>query len=139
MSSFEKLLARKLEDPAIRQGYEDAERRRRLVAELVEARKSQGLTQTDVATRMGVGQSTVAGFESGESDPRTGTLQRYARAVNRRLDVFVTTPADCRFAELPVEHGQVAYAAKWRKDTAAVAGTASEPGRSSRTDFALAG
>lgn len=136
MSSFKKLLATKLRDPEIRAAYEDAQRRRRLIKELVEARREQLLTQTDVARRMGVGQSTVAGFEAGQADPRIGTLQRYARAVNRRLDVFVTTPADVRFAER-LDQG-TSYSTAWARGGQPVVGTLKTPGESTRADFATA-
>lgn len=46
---------------------------------------TKGLTQADVAARLGVTQQTVAGFESGKHDPRMSMLQRYARAVGARL------------------------------------------------------
>lgn len=137
MSSFKHLLAAQLQDPEVRMGYEDAQRRKRVVVELVQARRSQGLLQREVAERMGVGQSTVAGFEAGENDPRLGTLQRYARAVNRRLDFFVTTPIDSRFCEYSTP--EASFGASWSDGGRPVSGTLQASGDSSRADFALAG
>ncbi len=65
---------------------EMAERRRALVSELVERRTELGLSQTEVAARMGTSQSAVARLESGEADVRLSTLERYAAALDRRLD-----------------------------------------------------
>lgn len=65
---------------------EIAERRQALVDELVSARKSQALSQTIVAARMGTSQSVVARLESGDRDVRLSSLQRYASAVGYRLD-----------------------------------------------------
>lgn len=65
---------------------EIAERRREVIAELVAARREQGLSQTVVAARMGTSQSVVARLEAGEVDARLSTLQRYANAVSRQLD-----------------------------------------------------
>jgi transcriptional regulator with XRE-family HTH domain len=63
-------------------GLEDAaERRRELIARLAEVRQQLGLTQTDVAARMGTSQSAVARLEAGELDVRLSTLDRYAAAV----------------------------------------------------------
>lgn len=136
MSSFKELLASQLQDPSVRNGYEDARRRKRLIAELAEARRGQGLTQVEVAARMGVGQSTIAGFEAGESDPRLGTLQRYARAVNRRIDVFVTTPADARFVVYAPP--TASHPTMWSHEGEPVTGTLKVPGESTRADFARA-
>lgn len=65
---------------------EMAERRRRMIGDLVAARREQGLSQTIVAARMGTSQSVVARLESADNDVRLSTLERYATAVGRRLD-----------------------------------------------------
>lgn len=57
-------------------------RRRRLIARLVGLRKSHGLTQVAVAELMKVGQSVIAEIESGRTDVRVSTLERYAHAVS---------------------------------------------------------
>ena len=57
-------------------------RRRRLIARLVGLRKSNGLTQAAVAESMSVGQSVIAEIESGRTDVRVSTLERYAHAVS---------------------------------------------------------
>jgi predicted transcriptional regulator len=72
--------------PGIR---EAAERRRRLIGELAAARREQGLSQTVVAARMGTSQPVVARLESGTVDVRLSTLERYAAAVGRGLDMRV--------------------------------------------------
>jgi DNA-binding XRE family transcriptional regulator len=59
--------------------------RRRLVAELAAQRQSAGLSQTQVAARMGTSQSAVARIEAGEADVRASTLERYAAAVGSHL------------------------------------------------------
>ena len=63
-----------------------ARRRKDLSAELVSRRLSVGLSQTEVAARMGTSQSAVARLEAGEADVRLSTLERYAAAVGMDLD-----------------------------------------------------
>jgi predicted transcriptional regulator len=65
---------------------EIADRRLRMIDDLVQVRLRLGLSQTDVAARMGTSQSAVARIESGDADVRLSTLERYAAAVGRRLD-----------------------------------------------------
>ena len=62
-----------------------AERRAGLVRGLVEQRLAAGLSQTEVAARMGTSQSAVARLEGGATDVRTSTLERYAAAVGGRI------------------------------------------------------
>ena len=60
---------------------EMGEARRRLVDELVARRRAQGLSQTEVAARMGTSQSAVARLEASTGDLKVTTLERYAAAV----------------------------------------------------------
>ena len=64
-----------------------ATRRRELVSELVKARQEHGLSQTEVAARMGTSQSAVARLERGDLDVRLSTLERYAAAVGHTVDL----------------------------------------------------
>jgi len=56
-----------------------------LASQLVAARLDAGLSQTEVAARMGTSQSAVARLESGDADIRLSTLERYATALGRQL------------------------------------------------------
>ncbi len=62
-----------------------AEERRQLVGELTAVRRSAGLSQTEIAARMGTSQSAVARLEAGEADVRASTLERYAAAVGGQI------------------------------------------------------
>jgi transcriptional regulator with XRE-family HTH domain len=61
-------------------------RRRELLDQLVAARRGSGLSQAELAARMGTSQSAVARLESGELDARLSTLERYAAALGRTVD-----------------------------------------------------
>jgi transcriptional regulator with XRE-family HTH domain len=56
-----------------------------LVAGLVARRRAAGLSQHEVAVRMGTSQPAVARLEAGQVDARMSTVQRYAAAVGARL------------------------------------------------------
>ena len=73
-------------DPVFPGFREMAERRQALTEELVELRHGLGLSQTQVAARMGTSQSAVARFEAGDLDVRLSTVERYASAVGGRLE-----------------------------------------------------
>jgi len=73
---------RGVEDPEYVDLVDTEVSRRRLIARLVGLRKSNGLTQAAVAELMSVGQSVIAEIESGRTDVRVSTLDRYAHAVS---------------------------------------------------------
>ena len=66
---------------------EMAAKRRAVTDELAERRQRLGLSQTQVAARMGTSQSAVARLESGDADVRLSTLERYAAALGHQLHV----------------------------------------------------
>ena len=71
---------------------EVAERRRRVLDDLVSARRDRGLSQTEVAARMSTSQSVISRLEAGGVDVRLSTLERYAAAVGHRLEVRLHQP-----------------------------------------------
>ena len=66
--------------------------RGRLVRELAEQRQAAGLSQTEIAARMGTSQSAVARLESGTADVRASTLERYAAAVGSEITWKLSRP-----------------------------------------------
>ena len=73
-----------LANPAVRQAYDAQAPEFELARELIAARTQAGLTQGEVAARMGTTQSVVARIESGRGTPSMRTVQRFANAVGAR-------------------------------------------------------
>jgi predicted transcriptional regulator len=65
---------------------EMAERRQALSGELTALRRQLGLSQVEVAGRMGTSQSAVARFEAGDLDVRLSTVERYTVALGAKLE-----------------------------------------------------
>ena len=84
---------------------EMAQRRRALADSLVARRTEMGLSQTEVAARMGTSQSAVARLESGDADVRLSTLERYVAALGDRLD-FEVQPGKALATETKEGHGR---------------------------------
>ncbi|WP_295388862.1 helix-turn-helix transcriptional regulator [uncultured Thiodictyon sp.] len=81
------LKARLLEDPDTLKEYEAQTPEFDIAHELIAARARAGLSQAQVAERMGTSQSTVARLESGRTRPSLRTLDRYASATGTRTVV----------------------------------------------------
>lgn len=60
-----------------------------MARELIAARSRAGLTQGEVAQRMGTTQSVIARLESGRRAPSMRSVQRYAQAVGARAVVHL--------------------------------------------------
>ncbi|MFC7462325.1 helix-turn-helix transcriptional regulator [Hydrogenophaga defluvii] len=61
-------------------------------ARLVAARRAAGLTQADVAKRVGVAQSTYSKWEAGESDMQAIHIRPLAKALGLNLEDVVPMP-----------------------------------------------
>ena len=74
-------------DPEFVREYEALEEEFALARALIGARAQAGLTQEELAQRMGTTQSAIARMEGGKAKPSTTTLTKLAKATGTRLRV----------------------------------------------------
>ena len=81
--------ARALARPDVRREYEGLKEDFEILDEILRARAEAGVTQAELAARIGTTQSAVARLETamGKHSPSIGTLKRYASALGYRLQV----------------------------------------------------
>jgi ribosome-binding protein aMBF1 (putative translation factor) len=84
---FEELKKKWMKDSSFKKAYEELELEYEISLELIKARNSSGLTQKEIASRMGTTQSVIARLESGKTIPSMKTLARYAQATGKHLHV----------------------------------------------------
>ena len=92
MLTHDELARKMLEDPSVRAEYERIEREEMpMLDAILKARAEAGLTQAQVAERMGTKQTAVARLENalitGRHSPSLATLQKYAAALGKRVEV----------------------------------------------------
>ena len=87
MKTLKTLKAELLAQPQTRAEYEALAEQFDMARELIAVRGRAGLTQGEVAQRMGTTQSAVARLESGKRMPSLRTVQRYASAIGARARV----------------------------------------------------
>jgi len=82
-------LARAMQRPGFKAAWEGLEEEYTAINELLQARKEAGLTQEEVATRMGTTKSAISRLEtsirSDSHSPSFATLPKYAPACGKRL------------------------------------------------------
>jgi DNA-binding XRE family transcriptional regulator len=65
------------------------------IGDVIHLRNAQGLTQAQLAQRMGRQQPSVGRFEAGNTNPTLGFLQDVAEALGARLEVRIV-PVDAK-------------------------------------------
>ncbi len=74
-------------DPDYVRAYGALDEEFSLAAAMIAARSHAGLTQKELAARMGTTQSVIARLEGGNSRPSTATLEKLAQATGTRLRI----------------------------------------------------
>ena len=87
MSSFREYRDERLKDPAFRAEYEAPGAEFEFIESLIAARLAAGLTQAELAERLGTKQPAVARLESGAMPPSLDMLKRLAKALNVRFEI----------------------------------------------------
>ena len=88
-SSLKRFKRRALSRPEVRAAYDASAEEFAFLDEVLKARAESGLTQAEVAERIGTTQSAIARLESAEPkhSPSIATLQKYAKALGYSVQV----------------------------------------------------
>lgn len=89
MLTHKELKARALERADVKAEYDRLDEEFAFLDEFLKARAAAGITQAEVAERIGTTQSAIARLESGSGkhSPSLATLQKYAHALGCRLEL----------------------------------------------------
>jgi transcriptional regulator with XRE-family HTH domain len=89
MLTHKELKARVLKRADVKSEYDRLDEEFAFLDEFLKARSSAGITQAEVAERIGTTQSAIARLESGSGkhSPSLATLQKYAHALGCRLEL----------------------------------------------------
>lgn len=85
--SWDELRERRMKSPAAKAAYERARAAYEVGRMVRELREARGLSQRELAERMGTTQSVVGRLEAGGSRPTIVTLERVAHALGLQLEV----------------------------------------------------
>lgn len=88
-SALRRFKNRALARPDVKKAYDDVADEFEFLDQVLKARAEAGLTQAEVATRIGTTQSAIARLESAEPrhSPSIATLQKYASALGYRVEI----------------------------------------------------
>ena len=76
-----------LKDNNVKEEYEALRPQYELIEQVIKARIELGLTQADLANKIGMKQSNISRFESGESNPSIEFISRIATGLNKSINI----------------------------------------------------
>jgi ribosome-binding protein aMBF1 (putative translation factor) len=87
MTDWKDLRKELLSDPGVKKEYDRLAPRYAVISELIAARNKRGLTQAELAKRMGTKQSAIARLEGGSVNPTIDFLGKLARVLGVTFSV----------------------------------------------------
>ncbi len=86
-TSFNDYLTQELKNPEAKRLFDEYGRQLEISYQILQLRKKRGLSQSDLAKKIGTNQSNVARIESGQQNCTIKLLDRIAYALNAELQV----------------------------------------------------
>ncbi|MHB8231897.1 MAG: helix-turn-helix domain-containing protein [bacterium] len=86
-TSWEDVKKELLKDPVTYKEYKSLEPEYRIISQMIKIRTEQGLTQKELADKIGTRQSNISRLESGEYNPSLEFLKKVAKGLNKELVV----------------------------------------------------
>lgn len=92
MSNFNDYLSQKMKNPAFKAEYDALEPEFSIIQAMIDARKTSGLTQKQLAEKTGIAQADISKLENGSANPSLRTLRRLAEEMGMQLKLeFIPT------------------------------------------------
>lgn len=90
MRNWKQLKAELLQNKAVKKEYDKLTPRYKAISELISARIEKGMTQGDLAKKIGTKQAAIARFESGSVNPSLGFLEKMAEVMGYKINISLS-------------------------------------------------
>ena len=80
---------RMLQDPEVAAAYDELTPEYEIANQLIQARLERGLTQKELADKIGTRQGHISRMESGQQNISIGMLKRVAKALDKKVHVVI--------------------------------------------------
>ena len=87
MKTLQQFKTEQMKDEAFKREYDKLTPRYAMISELIAARIKKGVTQKELAKRIGTTQSSIARLEGGNVNPSLDFLERIAEELGSKLTV----------------------------------------------------
>lgn len=89
MTNWREVRAERIDEPGAEAGYRRGQLAFEIGSRVRELRTARGMTQAQLAARIGSSQAAIARLEAGGAEPRLSTLDAIARALGATLRIEV--------------------------------------------------
>lgn len=89
MSDFDRHLAQQMKNPEFSAEYEALEAQYAFARQVIAARIEAGITQAELARRVGTSQANISKLEHGTLNPSFDMARRVAAGLGKRLNVSI--------------------------------------------------
>ena len=93
MSSYKDYKKKALQNPEVKKEYDALAPEYDIIQAMIDARKSQNLTQKELYDRTGITQADISRIEKGTRNPSLEMLKRLARGLGMQLKVEFIKPS----------------------------------------------
>lgn len=90
MKNWKTLKKELLKDKEFAKEYESLATRYELISKMIEARLKKGITQKELAKRVGTKQSAIARLETGNINPSVDFLEKVVGAMGYKLQIKIS-------------------------------------------------
>jgi len=87
MKTLQEFKKELLSDPEVKKEYDRLAPRYAVISELIRVRIKNGLTQKELAEKIGTKQSAIARLEAGNANPSIGLLEKIAKVTGAKLNI----------------------------------------------------
>lgn len=84
---FEDVLKEALKDPEVKKGYDALELEFSIIEQIIRKRLKKGLSQKQLAEKIGTKQSAISRLEGGNTNPSIAFLEKIAKALGGKLQI----------------------------------------------------
>jgi predicted transcriptional regulator len=89
MTNFNTIKKESLRDKAVKMAYDDFDLEFSIINQIIDKRIKKGMSQKDLALKMGTKQPSIARFESGYYNPTVSFLKKISEALDSKLEIKI--------------------------------------------------
>lgn len=89
MTNFKTIKKQALKNKKVMKAYKDLELEFSIIDQIIDKRIKKGMSQMDLALKMGTKQPSIARFESGDYNPTLSFLKKISKALDSKLEIKI--------------------------------------------------
>jgi ribosome-binding protein aMBF1 (putative translation factor) len=89
MTNFKTIKKQVLQNKKTLKSYKDLDLEFSVISQIIDKRIKKGMSQKDLALKIGTKQPSIARFESGDYNPTVSFLKKISKALDSKLEIKI--------------------------------------------------